>query len=126
MQLDEIGDLNTASQYVISKMQQNDIDYIKSKQINELDSMLALAHHGFGTHIRNTLGLWNQETPVVKWFSERYDLRHADDISSIIIENAFRQIMGIEGDEWIQTEVDRYHRHWLAAGLPRHGMPEKS
>jgi hypothetical protein len=126
MELNEIVDLNTATVYLLSKLSPEDIIHIKYSKINELDRLIAMFHHGFGTNVRNTLGLWKQDTPVVKWFSETYDLRHADDISSIIIENTFRQILEIPGDEWLQQKVDAYHQHWLASGLPRNGLPNEN
>ncbi len=130
MELIEIVDLNTAALYVISNMHEEDINYIKNQKIENLNDIMAEFHHGFGTQVRNTLNLWSLDTPVVKWFGETYDLQHADDISSIIILQAFRLIIRSQDfpmepldNGWIQDVVNRYHRHWLAAGLQRNGLP---
>lgn len=51
-------------------------------------------HHGFGTFIRNSWHLWEQETPIVKWFKKTYRIEHGDDISSIILDSWYCDLNG--------------------------------
>lgn len=54
----------------------NNMDTRDKQALWVLDKeQLSLLHHGFGTHIRNTYGLWDARNPLVyDWF---YDCAHA-------------------------------------------------
>lgn len=131
MQPNDIIDLQTAAFFVLSRMSEEDINYIKSKSIDDLEEVMLHYHHGFGTNVRNTLKLWDLNSPVVKWFGAKYDLQHADDISSIIMLKTFRIILSqVEhstwletNDDWITAKASEYHKHWKKLGLPQNGIP---
>ncbi|UTC29922.1 hypothetical protein BAJUN_03200 [Bajunvirus bajun] len=72
-------------------------------------------HHGYGTSIRNDLSLWDDNSPIVKHFRERFGLGHADDISGILTAGVFAAIRGVPFDPLPQ--VERYKAHWEKEGL---------
>lgn len=59
-------------------------------------------HHGFGTHIRNTYGLWKDNPLTEKWRTDEsshdirdgcdYSLDHPDQMSNTIIEAIWHKI----------------------------------
>ncbi len=75
-------------------------------------------HHGFGTNVRNTWSLWEQDTPLQRDFIKRFGLfGHADDISAIIIASARAKLVGGDVLAEQQRLTNRFKRHWASMGL---------
>lgn len=74
----------------------------------------ALYHHGVGRWIRNNWGLRKQEGPLYRYL---YDLglRHADDMSGLILKSFERHLRGEPLE--IEQQVQHYHAHWEKQGL---------
>ena len=49
-----------------------------------------MLHHGYGTHVRNSLGLWRGNEALI--VSCAGGLAHPDDVSMIIIESLWRSV----------------------------------
>jgi len=47
-------------------------------------------HHTLGREIRNGMELWNEESPMSKWF-HYIGIYHADDMSSLILTSLHRK-----------------------------------
>ena len=65
-------------------------------------------HHGFGTGIRNTWGLWSG-SDLQRWFKNK-GIHHADDMSGIILTSFYRSVM----DEPInlESQIKKYRKFW--------------
>ncbi len=72
-------------------------------------------HHTGGMAVRNTLGLWQKESPLYKHMLERFGLCHADDTGALITgaANAFKN--GKDYDP--APDVERFKKHWIAYGF---------
>ncbi len=74
-------------------------------------------HHGFGTGLRNELGLWHGRTRISKWFRARR-IVHADDASGTIFKALWRKLHDLPiDDEWVAKEAAFYERFWAKSGL---------
>jgi Domain of unknown function (DUF6794) len=78
---------------------------------------MAGAHHSIGQYLRNEWGLWSalgddwdEPTPLVKWFMDTYKVKHADDISSIILLSYHRHKNSKPLN--IESQIKKYHDHW--------------
>lgn len=89
------------------------------------DKFMAYAHHGAGQFIRNNWYLWwyegheaatwpKTQPPLNKYFNE-LGITHADDMSSIIISCAYRQIHSQSFE--IEKLVDRFKAYWKKQGF---------
>lgn len=67
-------------------------------------------HHGFGTAMRNAW-LWDEKHPLSSHMRARFDLKHADDLSGLILSAVHARVCGTKLD--IEAEVKRYKEHWL-------------
>ena len=65
------------------------------------DGALISAHHSLGRDIRNTWGLWAQDSDLYQWFIDN-DIKHPDDMSSIILTCFHREI---NDKEWNVAEL---------------------
>lgn len=66
-------------------------------------------HFTTGMNIRNDWSLWDKGNPLVKGFWERYGIDHADDISGIILDCVWRDILGEpRRDRQIAKENKKY------------------
>ena len=72
------------------------------------DDFVSLIHHGFGTWVRNTLGLWHDGSPV-KYFND-IGIYHADDMSGIIFTSLWRKYHNV--DICLNDQVKKYRDHW--------------
>jgi len=79
-------------------------DWIKLDE----DSALSQSHHGFGTWLRNTLGLWH-DGPPVKYFND-LGIYHADDMSGIILTSLHRKFNN--KDINLDEQVKHYIEYW--------------
>jgi len=57
----------------------------KDKYRNKDSGYIILQHFGTGMWIRNQFGLWDKESPLCKYFSEKLMFFHVDDISHLIL-----------------------------------------
>ena len=75
------------------------------------DDALSQAHHGFGTFLRNTLGLWH-DGPPVKYFNN-LGIYHADDMSGIILTSLHRKLndKDFELDKQVKHYIDYWEEH---------------
>ncbi|KZN40766.1 hypothetical protein N483_16690 [Pseudoalteromonas luteoviolacea NCIMB 1944] len=86
---------------------------------NTTEQDLAKYHHGFGAGLRNSLGLWSKSA-LAQWFAQR-DIRHPDNMSSIIIKSLHRELNGLpwEVDKQLHTyqisqqEIEILHKKHL-------------
>ena len=46
---------------------------------------------GLGLAIRNVLGLWRDEAPLTRWFTER-GFAHGDDMASLVLRSYWRRL----------------------------------
>ena len=97
--------LNRYIDQVILLLDEDSVKYILDNDTSYIE-----AHHGFGRYVRNTLGLWDQNSDIVKWFKSEYALDHADDISSILVNGAFHALKGQPFDP--VPQVRKYLEHW--------------
>jgi len=72
------------------------------------DDFVVRIHHGFGTWVRNTLGLW-EDGPPVKYFND-LGIYHADDMSSIIFTSLWRKYHDVDIN--LDDQVRKYRDHW--------------
>lgn len=70
----------------------------------------ALLHSSIGRILRNDWSLWEKETILVKWFFQKYGIDHADDISGIVLDCLYRDVIG----EPRQAEAlaKKFITHW--------------
>jgi len=92
---------------ILEGMDKKDKDYIAKKGSPSV-------HHGFGTWIRNNWSLWEKDTPIVIWFNKQ-GIRHADDMSGIILEAFERKLKNEPFD--LQAKIKYYRDYWVKAGL---------
>jgi hypothetical protein len=87
------------------------------KEIKQARDMLQF-HHGTGMAIRNYYGLWH-ENGLTRYFNNTYDVHHADDMSSILLEALWHKIHGKEYNP--HTTVERFREHWTRMGCNMKG-----
>lgn len=71
-------------------------------------------HMTMGMGLRNSWGLWFNETQISKWFTT-IDVYHGDDRSAIILNSFWRQVAGLPRD--LETQLEVYKKHWKEAGF---------
>lgn len=69
---------------------------------------IVIAHHGVGRLIRNEWHLW-RGGKLSQWFNER-GVKHADDMSSIILTSLHRKKNGKDID--LEGQIVKYRTHW--------------
>jgi hypothetical protein len=75
------------------------------------------AHHGFGRELRNAWQLWDNKSSLRLWFLVHLGLKHADDISSVILRCFW---CTLHGEPWLVAEqVEVYYRHWRRHASPK-------
>lgn len=80
-----------------------------NEAIKELDKFVSGKNTELnGMGIRNSWGLWG-ESDLSMWFYN-YNIFHADDMSSIIIESYRRMVNSIPID--LDEQISIYHNHW--------------
>lgn len=95
--------LEEAVHTIIDCLDENITNGIKNGEITP-----AGAHFGFGRWMRNNWGLWGG-SELQEWFHQR-GIRHADDMSGIILETLKREICGEDWD--VEGQVDHYRSYW--------------
>jgi len=81
------------------------------QNMSEEDAITS-CHHYTGQNMRNNWGLWEDTTPLVQWFN-RIGIKHADDMSSIILATFHRRLNGV--DEDLDGQVEEYKEYWKNA-----------
>jgi len=97
--------LEDALSLIKNVLTSKDIDEIKNPNFSP-DQL----HFGTGMYLRNTWKLWESKTPLVKWFKETYNIDHADDISSIILDCLHKDIVGEPRRDTIMAK--EFIKHW--------------
>ncbi len=80
----------------------------KEKEMLLSDQGAAL-HFGLGRFIRNTWGLWDENSPLNKWFVSN-GIHHADDMSAVIFRAYRRKKLGHPHS--IEAEAKHYQLNW--------------
>lgn len=83
-----------------------------------------LVHHFGGMALRNAWQLWHAGTPLHDHFLTRFKLWHADDMSGLLLDEAFAVSKGVSFDR--QAKIDHFHDHWRKAGLDPFTGKEKA
>lgn len=100
--------LEEAVEYIIQATPDEVIEEVKSG-----DTDPTLAHFGLGRWIRNNWGLWSGST-LQEWFHQK-GIRHADDMSGIILETVSREI---RDKPWnLDEQVAHYRQYWKDKGV---------
>ena len=102
-------DLEDALKTIKEGLDVNDIAEMKRPKF--VPSQL---HFTVGMFLRNEWSLWDKDTILVQWFKRTYGVDHADDISGIILDCLYRDIMGKprQDKEVAQKCLD----HWKELG----------
>lgn len=74
-----------------------------------------LAHFSLGMFLRNGWSLWEEDTPIKRWFADNFGLSHADDISGIILHCVWSKVHGKEDEA--DKLAERFKRHWIKSGI---------
>ena len=98
------GTLDEAVEMLYKNLTEAEKNYIK-----QLDNMTEY-HHNIGRLIRNGWGLWNQDSMITKYFRETYDITHADDISSMILDNLLAKLKKEEYNPF--TAAKKFIDYW--------------
>jgi len=78
---------------------------------NNEKSALVTVHHTIGRWIRNTWGLWqNEKNELVLWFNDN-EIKHPDDMSSIILTSFYRYKKGFDIN--LEEQLEYYIEYWL-------------
>jgi len=103
----DLNDCFTVINLIMSNSDPKESEWFKNTEEKEV---LSTVHHGFGTWIRNTWGLWNKESNMYKYFLEM-GLWHADDMSNVILTSYHRFINGKELE--LQEQIKHYLNFWI-------------
>jgi hypothetical protein len=78
-------------------------------------------HFGLGMFLRNNWGLWSGG-PLADWFN-KHGIRHADDMSGIILTSFHRQLTGKPIK--LEEQVKHYRGYWIKQGVDPDTMEKK-
>jgi len=101
------ADLDSAIEHLKTTLPTSDIEFIKTAS----DSDIAGLHHGFGTGLRNSWGLWGGSR-LAKWFN-KIGIHHPDDMSGLIISSLVTDLRGEPRN--FEKEVANYIKYWEEA-----------
>lgn len=90
-----------------TKLSEDDLNLIK----NGSEADLAMLHHGFGTGLRNSWGLWSGSS-LSRWFNQK-GIDHPDDMSGIIILSLYRDLRGVPRN--LDEQIQFYKAYWEEA-----------
>jgi hypothetical protein len=77
---------------IVSKLSEDDVSILLG--IESPRGMIKF-HHGWGTQLRNSLGLWRKESPL----RESTGMTHADDASGVIMRAVWERIHNERGNK---------------------------
>ena len=85
---------------------------LQPEQIQEMkdgsEKEMARYHHGLGTWMRNSWGLWRGSS-ISEWFNS-IGIEHPDDMSGIILDSLWRDLNG--QDLRLKEQVEHYKAYW--------------
>ena len=81
------------------------------KDMDECEAISA-CHNYTGRNMRNNWNLWDDTCLLVQWFN-RIGIKHADDMSGIILASFHRQLNGKPID--VDGQVKHYKEYWKNA-----------
>jgi hypothetical protein len=114
--------LNEAIEMVLSKLDKEDVEYLKLTEPPGL-------HHVLGMYLRNEMGLWKEGTPFKANIKKRFGLfGHGDDCSGLILTAVCAKLKYPNADveKLLEQEAAGYEQHWLKSGIdPATGKPLK-
>jgi hypothetical protein len=103
--------LYEAVDILISSLDDKELEEVKQHDPAEY-------HFGFGRSMRNNWGLWQKDSPLATWFRDNLGLGHADDMSGVILEMAFRKVKDLPVDiNWLCAKVNYYKNYWTRLGV---------
>lgn len=105
------NNLEEAIDFIIKQNRKEDNDEVKKMTEN---NFIVSTHHSLGRFLRNTWGLWYQDTEISRWFTDTLQINHADDRSSIILCSVHRRLNGLPLE--LEEQVEKYRKHWEKAG----------
>lgn len=73
------------------------------------DKAIADSHHGLGQWIRNNWGLWSEESSLHQYF-KKLGLKHADDMSGVILTSYHRHLN--ERELGLDDQIKHYIEFW--------------
>jgi len=82
-----------------------DIETMKQKTYSP-----SQGHFSIGMALRNEWSLWEKDTILVQWFKKEYGLDHADDISGLILDCLYRDVLGEPRQD--KALAKRFLDHW--------------
>jgi hypothetical protein len=108
-------DLQEAIEAYMATVSEDDKIYISTLTEKEF---ISTQHHTSGQYIRNTWGLWFNDTEIGQWFSA-LGINHADDRSGIILASVYRTIMNrpIELGEQVHHYIEFWKKHGFDNGI---------
>jgi len=84
------------------------------KMANGSEDEMVRYHHGLGTGLRNSWGLWTKSRLYVYFYD--LGLRHPDDMSGVILKSFWRRLNDQPLD--VEGQILRYQAYWLAHQEP--------
>jgi hypothetical protein len=94
--------LEEAAKLIVDNLQPEEREYIQKEGTG-------MAHHGFGTAMRNCWGLWH-DSELAQHFKTVYGLAHADDMSGMILASVEAQVKGTAFEP--NVAAARYKIYW--------------
>lgn len=103
-------------------IEQNDPEVLRRfAAASQRDSYQELGHFA-GMGLRNGLGLWEREQPLVQWFRS-HGLWHADDFSGILIRALWLKLQTPPQEISMAEERAYYTAYWARKGIGFDGVP---
>lgn len=68
-------------------------------------------HHTFGRELRNMWKMWDENSPLRKWFIDNYGIGHPDDVSGIILET-FKRFISNQPLK-VEEQAKTYREYWI-------------
>ncbi|TNE63123.1 MAG: hypothetical protein EP335_10775 [Alphaproteobacteria bacterium] len=75
--------------YLVAALSEQDVQALKKMPEDDWP----LLHIGYGTYIRNSLGLWAGDSPIARYFQERC-VFHPEEMSSFLIPGVIARVKG--------------------------------
>lgn len=97
--------LEDAIQTLKEGLEPSDIEALKKPTFSP-----SQLHFTAGMALRNEWSLWEKDTILVTWFKKEYGLDHADDISGLILDCLYRDVIGEPRQD--KALAKRFLDHW--------------
>lgn len=86
------------------ELKPDDLAFIKAS-----DDNATKLHHSLGRYLRNTWGLWGEDSTLKQYFWN-LGINHPDDMSSIILHSFHRHLNNKPLD--VDAQVKKYQDYW--------------